>query len=84
MIEADINTSEATVNPQELVERARNLVPQLRLRAFDADEARRVPDETMRELLNAQLFQILVPRRFGGFAPILRPAREGGCARRSP
>jgi alkylation response protein AidB-like acyl-CoA dehydrogenase len=67
MIEADISTSEATVTPQELIERARNLVPQLRLRAFEADKARRVPDETMRELLNAQLFQILVPRRFGGF-----------------
>jgi 3-hydroxy-9,10-secoandrosta-1,3,5(10)-triene-9,17-dione monooxygenase len=67
MIEAGINTSGAVVSPQELVERARNLVPQLRLRAFDADKARRVPDETMRELLDAQLFQILVPRRFGGF-----------------
>jgi 3-hydroxy-9,10-secoandrosta-1,3,5(10)-triene-9,17-dione monooxygenase len=67
MIEAGLNPSGTVVSPQELVERARNLIPQLRLRAFAADKARRVPDETMRDLLDAQLFQILVPRRFGGF-----------------
>ncbi len=52
---------------QELVERARKIAPLLKSRAFDADKARRVPDESIRELLDAQLFQILVPRRFGGF-----------------
>jgi 3-hydroxy-9,10-secoandrosta-1,3,5(10)-triene-9,17-dione monooxygenase len=52
---------------QELVERARKIAPVLKTRAFDADKARRVPDESIRELLDAQLFQILVPRRFGGF-----------------
>ena len=52
---------------RELIERARKLAPQLKARAFDADKARRVPDESMRELIDAQLFQILVPRRFGGF-----------------
>jgi len=52
---------------QELVERARKIVPLLKTRAFDADKARRVPDESIRELLDAQLFQILVPRCFGGF-----------------
>lgn len=52
---------------QRLVERARQLVPLLRERAAAADKARRVPDESMRELLDAQLFQVLVPRRFGGF-----------------
>jgi 3-hydroxy-9,10-secoandrosta-1,3,5(10)-triene-9,17-dione monooxygenase len=52
---------------QELVERARKIAPVLKTRAFDADKARRVPDKSIRDLLDAQLFQILVPRRFGGF-----------------
>jgi 3-hydroxy-9,10-secoandrosta-1,3,5(10)-triene-9,17-dione monooxygenase len=52
---------------QELVERARKIAPRLKTRAFDADKARRVPDVSIHELLDAQLFQILVPRRFGGF-----------------
>jgi 3-hydroxy-9,10-secoandrosta-1,3,5(10)-triene-9,17-dione monooxygenase len=52
---------------QELIERARKLLPSLKARAFEADKARRVPDESIRELIDAQLFQLLVPRRFGGF-----------------
>jgi alkylation response protein AidB-like acyl-CoA dehydrogenase len=52
---------------QELVERARGLIPLLRSRAFEADKARRVSNETFRSLVEAQLFQLLVPRRFGGF-----------------
>jgi alkylation response protein AidB-like acyl-CoA dehydrogenase len=52
---------------QELVERARKIAPRLQARAFAADKARRVPDVSIHELLDAQLFQILVPRRFGGF-----------------
>jgi alkylation response protein AidB-like acyl-CoA dehydrogenase len=52
---------------EELVERARTLVPLLKARAFDADKARRVPEESMRQLIDARLFQVLVPRQFGGF-----------------
>jgi 3-hydroxy-9,10-secoandrosta-1,3,5(10)-triene-9,17-dione monooxygenase len=51
----------------DLVERARKLVPLLKARAFAADKARRVPEESIRELIDARLFQVLVPRRFGGF-----------------
>jgi 3-hydroxy-9,10-secoandrosta-1,3,5(10)-triene-9,17-dione monooxygenase len=57
----------AVPDTQELIQRARKLAPALKARAAEADKARRVPDESMRELLDAQLFQILVPRRFGGF-----------------
>ncbi len=63
----NVGTGAAVPSTSELVERARKLAPQLKSRAYDADKARRVPDESMRELLAAQLFQILVPRRFGGF-----------------
>jgi len=52
---------------QELIQRARKLAPALKARAAEADRTRRVPDASIRELLDAQLFQILAPRRFGGF-----------------
>jgi 3-hydroxy-9,10-secoandrosta-1,3,5(10)-triene-9,17-dione monooxygenase len=57
----------AVPDTQELLERARKLAPLLKERATAADHARRVPDESIQELLDAQLFQILVPSRFGGF-----------------
>jgi 3-hydroxy-9,10-secoandrosta-1,3,5(10)-triene-9,17-dione monooxygenase len=57
----------AAPSTRELIERARKIAPALKSRAFDADKARRVPDESIRELIDAQLFQILVPRRYGGF-----------------
>ncbi len=51
----------------ELIERARALVPNLRARAAKADVDRRISDETIRELMDAELFRIVAPRRFGGF-----------------
>ncbi|MBL8628458.1 MAG: hypothetical protein JNM81_02445 [Rhodospirillaceae bacterium] len=61
--------SKATPEPSdaELIARAQSLVPVLRERGPQTDRARRVPDETMHALLDAQLCQILAPRRFGGF-----------------
>lgn len=50
----------------ELLARARALVPALRDRALQVDANRRVADETIKELLEADLLQILAPRRFGG------------------
>lgn len=52
---------------EELIDRARVLIPVLRARAEIADDLRRLPDETHRDLLNAGLFQIYLPARFGGF-----------------
>lgn len=52
---------------QELIERARRITPALIARSPQTDKNRRIPDETIRELLDAQLFQLLAPRRFGGF-----------------
>jgi 3-hydroxy-9,10-secoandrosta-1,3,5(10)-triene-9,17-dione monooxygenase len=51
---------------QQLIERARALVPALRERALRCEERRRIPAETLAELDAAQLFRSLQPRRFGG------------------
>jgi alkylation response protein AidB-like acyl-CoA dehydrogenase len=50
----------------ELQARAAALVPRLRERARAAEEARRLPEETVRELLDADLFEVQKPARFGG------------------
>jgi 3-hydroxy-9,10-secoandrosta-1,3,5(10)-triene-9,17-dione monooxygenase len=63
-----INSAVAPIpTTQVLIERARKLALPLKSRAFEADKARRVPDQSIRDLLEAELFQLLVPRRFGGF-----------------
>lgn len=54
------------ISLDEAVARARELVPRLRSRAADADAARRIPDETVRELHASGLMRLLQPRRVGG------------------
>lgn len=51
---------------QQVIERIRALTPGFRRRAEAAEEARRVPRESVAELLDAGLARMLVPRRFGG------------------
>jgi 3-hydroxy-9,10-secoandrosta-1,3,5(10)-triene-9,17-dione monooxygenase len=51
----------------DLIERAEALVPRLRERARSAEELRRLPDETFHEFLEAGLFRVFQPARFGGF-----------------
>ncbi len=50
----------------ELLNRASGLVPVLKERAARAEELRRVPDETVGDVLAAGLHRIGVPRKFGG------------------
>lgn len=70
----------------ELVARARELVPRLRERAERCERERRIPDESIREMKEAGLFRALQPRAFGGFeldfASYARVAIElgRGCA----
>jgi 3-hydroxy-9,10-secoandrosta-1,3,5(10)-triene-9,17-dione monooxygenase len=49
-----------------LLRRASELVPVLRERAAQTEELRRIPDESVRDLLASELHLIGVPRRFGG------------------
>jgi alkylation response protein AidB-like acyl-CoA dehydrogenase len=55
------------VSVEELVERARSLIPVLRSRARSVEEARRVSAETTAMLRDADLFRLMQPARFGGF-----------------
>src|SRR5262245_60689340 len=51
----------------ELVARARALHPALKARAAAADQARRIPAETIRDYHEAGFFKILQPKRWGGY-----------------
>lgn len=52
---------------EELVARARAMIPALKARAAQAEKARRIPDETVAEMQAAGFFRILQPKRWGGF-----------------
>ena len=52
---------------EELVARARAMIPTLRARAASAEAARKIQDETIADLHTAGFFRILQPRRWGGY-----------------
>ena len=56
-----------TVAMEELVRRARALIPTLRARAQSVEQARRVSPEITQVLRDAELFRLMQPARFGGF-----------------
>lgn len=59
--------SNAIPTPADIVERARALQPMLRERARRAQQERRIPVETVREMNEAGLFRVLQPKRWGGY-----------------
>ena len=67
MVAAERPIAHGSVSPEELIARARAFVPTLRARQEKAEQLRRVPDESIQELLAADLYRILQPKRFGGF-----------------
>ncbi|TQF69003.1 flavin-dependent monooxygenase [Rhodococcus spelaei] len=69
----------------EYLERVLELLPDIAKRARDTEEARRVPEETIRALTGAGVFRMLQPARYGGsesdpvhFYEIVR-AISGAC-----
>jgi 3-hydroxy-9,10-secoandrosta-1,3,5(10)-triene-9,17-dione monooxygenase len=54
------------MDAEKLLTAARDLVPELRARADEADELRRMPDATVESLRDSGLFRITRPRSFGG------------------
>lgn len=60
-------TDAATPTHDELVSRAQDLGPTLRDRLPEADELRRIPDQTIRDFHEAGFFRMLQPKRAGGF-----------------
>ncbi|CAI7978370.1 Oxidoreductase [Frankia sp. Hr75.2] len=57
----------STVGREELLDRARALVPALRKRQFETERMGRIPDETVEEIVAAGLTRAGVPVRFGGY-----------------
>ena len=51
----------------ELVSRARAMIPALRARADEVEEARRVPDDIIQMFREAGFFRILQPKSHGGW-----------------
>jgi 3-hydroxy-9,10-secoandrosta-1,3,5(10)-triene-9,17-dione monooxygenase len=51
----------------DIIARAERLVPVLRERAEKAEQRRRMPDETVADLVTAGLTRVSQPARFGGF-----------------
>jgi len=61
----DMNT--AIPSPEELVERARALIPNLRSRTARCEDERRIPQENLDEMFEAGLFNTMKPKRYGGY-----------------
>jgi 3-hydroxy-9,10-secoandrosta-1,3,5(10)-triene-9,17-dione monooxygenase len=55
------------VTKQQILDRIRPLVPKFAKRAEAAEQARQLPAESVRELLDAGIARILMPPRFGGY-----------------
>jgi len=64
---ASISALHVRPTVDELMARARAMIPVLRARGQKADEARRVSDETVKEFIDAGFHLIGQPIRFGGF-----------------
>jgi 3-hydroxy-9,10-secoandrosta-1,3,5(10)-triene-9,17-dione monooxygenase len=62
-----IPVPEPGLTQEQIVDRARDMVPTLRLRQEEADELGRLPDATSREFIDAGFYRILQPRRYGGY-----------------
>src|SRR5262245_47278384 len=56
---------------ERLTERAARLIPVLRERAVETSKQRQLPDKTVADLWDADLFHLLKPKKFGG--PAVRP-----------
>ncbi|MGQ4616896.1 3-hydroxy-9,10-secoandrosta-1,3,5(10)-triene-9,17-dione monooxygenase oxygenase subunit [Nocardia sp. R7R-8] len=58
---------------REVTERVEALLPTLRERAQEAEDLRRIPDESMKALQETGFFRLLQPRQWGGHAadPVL-------------
>ena len=61
-----MTVKEGAVTRAELVTRAQDLVPVLRERASQAEALRRIPDETVKDIVSAGLIRIGTPDKYGG------------------
>jgi GTP cyclohydrolase II len=59
--------SGAVPSHEDMLNRVDGLVPRLRERAEEAEQLRRLPDETLKDLKEAGVFRILAPKELGGY-----------------
>ena len=71
------STSE-TLSAEQLVERARELIPIVRERAPISEENRSIPPETVEDFKKAGIVRALTPKRFGGHGLELPAIWEAG------
>jgi 3-hydroxy-9,10-secoandrosta-1,3,5(10)-triene-9,17-dione monooxygenase len=62
-----IAVPEPGLTQEEIVQRARDMIPTLRERQEECERIGRLPDETSRDFVEAGFYRILQPRRFGGY-----------------
>src|SRR5437764_5820487 len=62
-----IPVPEPGLTQDEIVQRARDMIPVLRERQEECERIGRLPDETSRDFVEAGFYRILQPRRFGGY-----------------
>src|SRR3954449_7579512 len=62
-----IPVPEPDLTQDEIVQRARDMIPVLRERQEECERIGRLPDETSRDFIDAGFYRILQPRRFGGY-----------------
>lgn len=61
-----IELKERRLDRAEVLKRAGGLIPTLRERAWQCEQLRRVPDNTIADLIDTKLLRICQPARFGG------------------
>ena len=66
----------AALDRETLLARAEALIPALRERAATAEELRRIPDETIADLVDSGLMQAMLPARLGGVEADYRTMME--------
>jgi 3-hydroxy-9,10-secoandrosta-1,3,5(10)-triene-9,17-dione monooxygenase len=62
-----IPVPEPGLTQEQIVARARDMIPTLRERQDEAEALCRMPESTSRELIDAGFYRTLQPRRFGGY-----------------
>jgi alkylation response protein AidB-like acyl-CoA dehydrogenase len=75
-VEGRAGTMPGRLSHEEVVARAESLVDGVRARARDAEQLRRLPEETMAEVEAADLLRTMVPTRYGGHGLGLRTVCE--------
>ncbi|MCA9646621.1 MAG: hypothetical protein KC492_38305, partial [Myxococcales bacterium] len=71
VIPTDVQTTKQSQSSipsgEDMVLRANELLPTLKSRTAQADELRRLPDETVAEMKRLGFFRMLQPARWGGY-----------------